>query len=141
LLVAQVHGREAVQWHVGGVCATGLHAGELLHRRLAAIGLERRLAAHPVSALFCDGALGQLVAQLNLELTAVQAAFAVELGDVEFLALLANLVGDLVGGERRRGEDEAELVDFFQLGFQRSNAYIEKQEAAIFRRAPGLSVA
>jgi hypothetical protein len=80
--------------------------------------LNRSLAAHPVGALFGDGALGQLVAQLNLELAAVQAAFAVELGDVEFLALFANLVGDLAGREGGRGEDEAEFVDLLQLGLQ-----------------------
>jgi hypothetical protein len=80
--------------------------------------LNRSLAAHPVSALLGDGALGQLVAKLNLELAAVQAAFAVELGDVEFLALFANLVGDLAGREGGRGEDEAEFVDLLHLGLQ-----------------------
>jgi hypothetical protein len=80
--------------------------------------LNRSLAAHPVSALLGDGPLGQLVAQLDLELAAVQAALAVELGDVEFLALFANLVGDFAGREGGRGEDEAEFVDLLQLGLQ-----------------------
>jgi hypothetical protein len=83
------------------------------------LDLKRSLAAHPVGALFGDGALGELVAQLDLELAAVQAALAVELGDVEFLALLADLVGHLVGHEGGRGEDEVQFVDLFQLGLQR----------------------
>jgi hypothetical protein len=63
------------------------------------IGLEGRLTPHPVGALLCNGTLGQLVAQLNLKLTAVQASLAIDLGNVEFFALFANLVGDLVGDE------------------------------------------
>ena len=110
-LVTQVHRRETVERHVGGVHAVGLHNGERLHGGLGAVALEPGLAAHPVSALLGDGALGQLVAQLNLELAAVEAAFAVELGNVEFLALFANLVGDLAGRESWGGEDEAEFVD------------------------------
>jgi hypothetical protein len=62
------------------------------------IGLEGRLTPHPVSALLCNGTLGQLVAQLNLEFTAT-GFVAIDLGNVEFFALFANLVGDLVGDE------------------------------------------
>jgi hypothetical protein len=117
-LVTQVHRRKAVERHVGCGGASGLHARERLHGRLGAVALECSLAAHPVSALFGDGALGQLVAKLNLEFAAVQAAFAVELGDVEFLALFAHLVGDLAGREGGRDEDEAEFVDLLHLGLQ-----------------------
>ena len=119
LLVAEIDGGKAVQWHVGSLCCGSLNTGELLHRCLAAIGLERCLAPHPVRALFCNRALGQFVAKLNLELTPVQTPFAVSLRDVEFFTFLANLVGDLVGGERRRGKDKLQLVDFFQLCFER----------------------
>src|SRR5690606_12394503 len=53
------------------------------------------------------------------KLAAVEAAFAVELGDVEFLALLANFVGDLVGHKGGRGKNEIQLVKILQLSFQR----------------------
>jgi hypothetical protein len=56
---------------------------------------------------------------LDFKLAAVEAALPVELRDVEFLLLLANLVGDLVGNKGGRGEDEVQFVDLFQLGFQR----------------------
>ena len=52
---------------------------------------------------------------MNLELAAAKAAFAVELGDVEFLA---DLVGHLLGHKRGGSEDEVEFVDLFQLAFQ-----------------------
>jgi hypothetical protein len=135
LLVAEVHGGEAVQRHVGGVCAIGLDQANCCIGCLGAVALEPGLAAHPVGALLGDGALGQLVAQLNLELAAVQAALAVELGDVEFLALFANLVGDLAGREGGRGEDEVSSSIFSSSAFSASKAYIEKHEAAIFSRA------
>ena len=61
--------------------------------------------------------LGQFVAQLNFELTTVQTTFAVSLRYVEFFAFLTNLVGYFISGERRRGKDELQLVDFFQLCF------------------------
>ena len=78
------------------------------------VALRRIQSAHSFAI-----ALGQFVAKLNLELTLVQTPFAVSLRDVEFFAFLANLVGNLVGGERRRGKDELKLVDFFQLCFER----------------------
>lgn len=65
----------------------------------------------------CNCALGQFVAQLNFELTTVQTTFAVSLRYVEFFAFLTNLVGYFISGERRRGKDELQLVDFFQLCF------------------------
>lgn len=81
LLVTEVHSREAVERHVGRVCAVVLQMclndGERLHGRLGSVALELGLTTHPVRALFGNGALGQLVAQLNLELAAVQAAFTV----------------------------------------------------------------
>ncbi|MCF3402192.1 hypothetical protein, partial [Escherichia coli] len=115
----KIDGGKSVQWHVGSLCGGGLNTSQLLHRSLAAIGLECCLAPHPVRALFCNCALGQFVTQLNFELTPVQAPFAVSLQYVEFFAFLANLVGNLVSGKRRRGKDELQLVDFFQLCFER----------------------
>ena len=117
MLVAKIDGRKSVQWHVGSLCGGGLNTSKLLHRSLAAIGLECCLTPHPVRTLFCNCALGQFVAQLNFELTTVQTTFAVSLRYVEFFAFLTNLVGYFIGGERRRGKDELQLVDFFQLCF------------------------
>ena len=119
MLVTEIDGCKAVQWHVRGARFSRLHAGELLHWGLAAIGLEGRLAPHPFCALFGNRSLGELVAQLNLELAAVQAALTIQLRDVELFSLFADLVGNLVGNERWRGEDEVQLVEFFQLSFQR----------------------
>lgn len=113
-----IAGRETMQGHIGGVSAAGLHTGKRLHGGLGAVAFEPGLAAHPVSALLGDGPLGQLVAQLDFELAAVQAALAVLLGDVEFLTLFANLVSDFAGGERGRREDEAEFFDLLQFGLQ-----------------------
>lgn len=111
-------GRAGSQGHVSRVGAASLHAGELLHGRFGAIALELGLALYPVGALLGHRPLSELVAQLDFKLAAVEVALPVELGDVEFPALLADLVGDLVGNERRRGEDEVQLVDLLQLGFQ-----------------------
>ena len=119
LLIAQINGSEAVQRYIGRVRAAGLNAGKLLHRSLAAIGFEGRFAPHPVGALLGDGTLGQLVAKLNLKFTAVQASLTIKLGNVEFFAFLANLVGNLVGDKRWRGEDEIQIFNFFQFGLQR----------------------
>lgn len=55
---------------------------------------------------------------MDLELAAVQAALAVELWDVEFLALLADLVRHLPGHESGRREDEVEFFDLFQFCLQ-----------------------
>ena len=111
------------------------------HGCLGAVALELGLMAHPVGALFGNGALGQLVAQLDLELAPVKASLGVEFGDVKFLALFANLVGHLTSREGWGGKNEAEFVDLLQLGLQRLEGYIEKHEAAIFSRALGFSVA
>ena len=119
LLVAEIDSGEAVQGHVRRVDAASLHAGELLHGRFGAVAAERGLAPYPVGAFLGHGPLGELVAKLNLELAAVEAALAVELGYVELLAFLANFVGDLVGHKGGRGEDEVQLVELFQLGLQR----------------------
>ena len=120
-LVAEIHRGETVQGHVDGARIFGgarVDTGEWLHWRLRAVGHEARLAAQPFGALAHDGALGELVAQVDLELTAVQAALPVELGDVEFLALLADLVRHLFGHEGGRREDEAQLIDLLQLFLQ-----------------------
>lgn len=118
LLVPEIDSREPVQGHVSRVGAASLHAGELLHRRFGAVALEFGLAPYPLGALLGHRPLGELVAQLDFKLAAVQAAFAVELGDVEFLAFFANLVGHLTGCEGGGGKDEAEFVDLLQLGLQ-----------------------
>lgn len=119
LLVAEIDSGEPVQGHVGRVGAASLHARELLHRCFGAVAAELGLAPYPVGALLGHCPLGELVAKLDFKLAAVEAALAVELGDVELLALLANLVADLVGHKGGRGEDEVQLIDLLQLGFQR----------------------
>ncbi|MNF73567.1 hypothetical protein D3C84_555720 [compost metagenome] len=101
MLVTEIDGCKAVQWHVRGVRFSRLHAGELLHRGLAAIGLEGGLTPHPFCALFGNRSLGKLVSQLNLELATVKAALTIQLRDVEFLSLFADLVGNLASNEGR----------------------------------------
>ena len=108
-----------MQRHISGVRTRCLHTGKLLHRRFGAIGFERGLAPHPVGTLLGDGALGQPIAQLNFELASIEAALAANFRNVKLPALLANLVGNLVRNECRRGEDELQLIDLFEFRFQR----------------------
>ena len=58
LLVAEVDSREAMQWHVGGVGAIGLHTCKRLHWCFGSVALELGLAAHPVCTFFGNGSLG-----------------------------------------------------------------------------------
>ncbi|WP_265288696.1 hypothetical protein [Verminephrobacter eiseniae] len=103
-----------------------------------AIAFESGLAAYPVGTFFGNGALIELVAQLNLEFAAVQTAFPIEFGNVEFLAFLANLVRDLVGDESGRGEDEAQFVDFFQLCLERFKCVHRKTGGGNLQAGAGL---
>ncbi len=140
-LVAQVHRCKAMQGHVDGfgcISTTRFNAGEGLHRRLRAVGHEARLELQPIGALTGDGALRQLVAQMDFELTAVQVAFTVELGDVKFLALFADLVRHIFGHESGRGEDEVELLDLFQLGLQRLKRIHRKARGRHLQARAGL---
>ena len=116
-LVAEVGGREALERHVRGLVVDD---GELLHRVAGRVRPERDLAPHPLGALLRDRALGELVAQPDLELGAVEARLAARPSrDEELPPLLAELVGGLVGHERRRGEDELQLLDLLELLAQR----------------------
>ena len=127
-LIAQIDSREATQWRVDGVCsggwgdgpccARGLDPHELLHGGACVVAAKLDLAANPVGAFTRHGALGQLVAQLDLELTAGQTALAVAGWDVELAPFLADPVRDLTGYEGRGGEDELERLDMLQLGLQ-----------------------
>lgn len=99
-LVAQIHGSEAVQRHVNRIRRSGcggLHRSKLLHGCPTTVETEFGLAAHPVGTLARNGALGQLVFELHLELSAVEAAlflrFRRGFGDVEFAPLLLGSVG------------------------------------------------
>ncbi len=117
-LVAEVDGGEAVEGQVDGFGLRMVQAGELLHGGVAAIGAEGGFAAHPVGIFFGDGALGELVFEADFEFGAVEAAFALEFGDVEFAVFFADFVGYFFGDEGGGGEDELELVDGFEFGFE-----------------------
>lgn len=79
------------------VAVGGLHAGEPLLQRFSVVTLEFGLPPYQLCAILGYRPMGQLVAQLDFKLSAVEAALPVELGDVEFLLLFANLIGVLVG--------------------------------------------
>ena len=85
------------------------HAGHSV-----AVGLESDLGLHPFGAFLGDGALVELVAKAQLELSTAQLGFAHDVGDVEFAALLDKLLLDEGGG----GEDEPQLFDGRQLLLQ-----------------------
>ena len=93
-------------------------SGELLHRCPSAIRAKRRLLAHPLRALLCDGFLGQFIPKPNLEFTAIEAALAFQLWNVELAMLLFQAVHHFAGDEGGRSENELEGFDFFQLGLQ-----------------------
>ena len=100
LLVAEVDGSEALEREVnGGLRGGGLDAGHLLHQGFGGVRAEAGLAADPVGAFAGDGALGELVAELDLEFGAVEAALAFELGDEELAFFLRQLVGGLALNE------------------------------------------
>ena len=96
-LVAEVHGREALKRHVDRLAAVPTNPGKGLHRGLRLVGPKRGLAANPVGTLAGNGALCQLVAKLNLELAAVQAALALSFRDMKLALFLLQLVRDLIG--------------------------------------------
>ena len=114
-LIAQVHRREAVQGLVDGALLRGAEAGELLHGCRPAVRAEHCLAAHPVSALAGNRALGESVLQPDLELGPEKASFALGGGNMELPALLDQFVGGLLEDERGRGEDEFETFNLLQL--------------------------
>ena len=118
-LVAQINGGKALQRHVDGVASSGLNPGKRLHRRLTTVGAEDSLATYPVGALPRDCFLGELVLQLDLELTAGEAALALGFGDMELALFPLHRVARLVGHEGRRGEDELQGLDAFQFLLQR----------------------
>ena len=100
LLVPKIHRCKAVQRHIGSRRFFGLHASKLLHWSLAAVRFERCFASHPISTLFSDGSLGQLIAELNFKFAAVQATFPIRFGNVELTTFLLHLVSDLVCNKR-----------------------------------------
>ena len=120
-LVAEVDGGEALEGEVDGglgvrrVTLRG-DAGELLHGGVAAVGAEGGLAAHPLGTFAGDGPLGEFVFELDFEFGAVEAAFAVGLGNMELAAFFLERVADLVGDEGGGGEEEFERFDRLQLG-------------------------
>ena len=111
-----------MQRHVDGIGGTNLcialYRRKLLHWSAAAVGPEFGLMAHPVGTLAGDGALGELVFELHLELCAVEAALAGRFGNVKFASLFLSGIRYLVGHERGGREDELEGFDRFQLSLQ-----------------------
>ena len=91
---------------------------ELLHRRLGGVGPESGLLSDPGSAFPSDGALSKLVAQLDLEFRAVEAAFAAGLWNEELPTFLPEAVGHLGGHEGWGRENELQAVDLRELGLQ-----------------------
>ena len=118
LLVPEIDCREAAYRHVGHFAFRPGDMQELLHRRFGRVGPEPGLFADPVSALTGDSALSELVAQLDLEFRAVEAAFAAGLWNEELPTFLPEAVGHLGRHKRRSGEDELQAVDLRKLGFQ-----------------------
>ncbi len=118
LLITQVDGGKAVQGLIDRLFIFCLNASELLHGCFATIGSENSLTLHPVSAFPSNGSLGQLVLQLNFKLTAVKAPLPLGLWDMKFPADLATAVSDFVGDECRRGENELQGFNGFELLLQ-----------------------
>ena len=87
--VPEVSRRKALDGHVGSPV---VHRRELLHGPARAVGPELDLVADPLSALACNGALGQFVTQPDLEVGAVEAGFSLPLRDEELATLLAKRV-------------------------------------------------
>lgn len=105
MLVAEVRRGEALQGQVRNLV---IHYRELLHRRTGLVRAEVHLCLDPLGTLTGDGTLGQLVAQPDLELGAVERGLSLGLRDEELATLLAELVGRLSRHEGRRREDELE---------------------------------
>src|SRR4051794_29049934 len=85
-----------------------LQANELLHRGFTTIRSEDCLSFHPVGTLLGYRSLRELVPQLDLELAAVEAPLSLGFWNVEFTSNFFSGIGDLVGNEGRRREDEFE---------------------------------
>jgi hypothetical protein len=120
LLIAKIHGGEPLEAEVDRVFAgPTLEAGELLHRSLRGVRSKRCFAPNPIGTIAGDGALGQLVAELDLKLGAVETAFPFELGDEDLPPFLGQLVGGLAVREGRGGEYELDGLDHLQLFPQR----------------------
>mgnify|MGYP007067781805 CR=1 FL=1 len=96
------HRRGAVDGHKIGDSLGGL------------VGFEADLAANPVGAFAGDGFLAEIIAQSYLKFAAVQGFFAVAAGNIEPPPRL----GGLFLQKSRGGEQKAQLLDVFQLGFQ-----------------------
>ena len=70
-VAADVHGRKAIDGHIGNGLAVTIHVHEALHAFLRAVGFEGGLLADPFRTLTGNGFLGQLVPQLYLKLGAI----------------------------------------------------------------------
>src|SRR5262249_4829601 len=92
---------------------------ELLHRSLGRVRPEGGLLADPRSALAGNGPLVELVAQLDLELGAVEGALPGGLRNEALLALFAQPISHLVRHEGWRREDELQALNLSQLRLQR----------------------
>ena len=112
---AQFRRRELVERHVGEQVVLVFHVEEALHVHLGDVRLEAHLLTDPVGALAGDGALGEVVAQTDFEVRAIERPLAVQFGDVE----LAFLLVGVLFGEGGRGEDEPQFVHLLKLLLQR----------------------
>ncbi len=115
LLISQIHCGETMQGHVRYFLLCSLDTSKLLHWRLGLVRTEFSLATHPLCTFACDGTLGEFVAKLDLKFGAVQAAFAVSLGNKKFSTLFFELVGDLIGNKGWCRENELQRINLCEL--------------------------
>ena len=113
--------------------------GELLHRGAGGVGPKANLASHPVRALPRDRALGQLVAQPNLELGAVEArltapAVGMKNSRCSFRSLSVTLSVTNVG-EVKMNSSSSTCSSSLRSA---SNAKIENVDAAMRTFEPGV---
>ena len=92
-LVTEIGGGEPLKLGLGSLV---INDRELLHRVARGVRAEGDLAANPVRALSCDRALGELVAQPDLEVGPGQARLGLPARDEELAPLLAELVRHLL---------------------------------------------
>ena len=88
-LTAQVGCGEAVYWRIGAyfiVC----NVDKARKGVVSGIRLEADFLLYPISALNCDGFLGELVAKLHFKGRAIKGAFTVDAWDVEFTPLFVD---------------------------------------------------
>ena len=120
LLIAEIHGSESLEREIDiGFAVPRPDAGHLLHGGFGGVRAERDLAADPLRALAGDGSLGELVAKLDLELGAVEAALPFELRDEKLTSFLRHFVGGLAVDECGRGEDEFDGLHLLQFSLER----------------------